>query len=177
MRVRQFPKSPRIFASLILCCAGAVLAIASLAMDGPRRRAPANETAMAKVAPWLAERLTDTQPIDFVIVLNEQADLSGADRLKTKPEKSRYVRDALWEMSQQTQAPLLELLRARGVEHRAFYIVNLIWAKGSRDDVLAVAERPEVNRIEGNPQIQSIADPLPAERAPASSQPAAVAAI
>lgn len=179
MRTRCFPKSARVFLSLLLYCSAFLLAIASYATGKaqPHARAALNKAAMAKVAPWLAERLTDTEPAEFVIVLNEQADLSAADGLRTKAEKSSYVRDALWQTAQRTQAPLLELLRARGVEHRAFYIVNLISAKGSLEDILAVAERPEVNRIEGNPHIQSIADPVPAERDAPRLEPEAVASI
>ena len=50
--------------------------------------------------------------------------------------------------------------RAR-IEHRSFYIVNAILVKGSREVAQALAARPDVARIEGNPQIQNDALLLP----------------
>src|SRR5262249_17372575 len=58
--------------------------------------------------------------------------------------------------AQQTQAPLLAWLRARGLEHRPFYIVNAIWVRATRAAALELAARPEVARIEGNPRIRNL---------------------
>ena len=58
---------------------------------------------------------------------------SGAAALKTKKEKGRFVRDVLWNKSQATQAPILKVSQARGLEHRPFYIVNAIWVKADID--------------------------------------------
>ena len=57
--------------------------------------------------------------------------------------------------SQTTQGPILQWLRERGLEHRSFYIVNAILVKGSREIAEALAARPDVARVEGNPQIQN----------------------
>jgi subtilisin family serine protease len=80
--------------------------------------------------------------------------------------KGRFVRDALWNTAQATQGPLLADLQARGVEHRAFYIVNAVWVKGDRALVMDLAARPDVARIEGNPRIQNI---LPQPEGPAEA--------
>ena len=71
-----------------------------------------------------------------MVVLADQADLSGAAMLRAKIDKGRFVRDALWNKAQTTQGPILQWLRERGIEHRSFYIVNALWVKGDR----AVAE-------------------------------------
>ena len=44
---------------------------------------------------------------------------------------------------------MLSWLREQNVEHRSYYIVNMIWVKGSRDVALALAARPDVARLEG----------------------------
>ncbi len=54
--------------------------------------------------------------------------------------------------------------------------MNAILAKGSREIAEALAARPDVARVEGNPHIQNhFPEPLPAAKAP--SQPEAPKAI
>ncbi len=114
-----------------------------------------------KIAPWVLAHTADGAEAEFLVVLAAQADLSGAARLQTKAEKGRYVYETLWRTAQTSQAPLLAWLNARGVEHRAYYIVNLIWVKGDAALAQALAARPDVARIEGNPRIHN-ALPQPA---------------
>jgi len=108
-----------------------------------------------KIAPWVCEHTANGQTAEFFVVLADQSDLSGAGDLATKAEKGRYVYDALRDKSQATQLPILRWLRERRIEHRAFYIVNAILVKGSRDLAEALASRQDVARIEGNPHIQN----------------------
>ena len=117
--------------------------------------------AMSKIAPWVLQHTTGGRQAEFLVVLSDQADLSGAEALTTKQEKGRYVRDVLWNKAQATQAPLLTWLRERNMEHRSYYIVNLIWVKGNLDVALEVAARPDVLRVEGNPLVRGIPDTLP----------------
>ena len=105
-----------------------------------------------------------------MVVLVDQADLRLAADLPTKNEKSRYVHDALRNKSQATQEPILRWLRERGLEHRSFYIINAILVKGSREVAEALAVRPDVARVEGNPQIQNVL-PQPITAVEAPSQP------
>jgi len=114
-----------------------------------------------KIAPWVLEHTADGAEAEFLVVLAAQADLRGAARLQTKAEKGRYVYETLWRTAQASQAPLLAWLEARDVEHRAYYIVNFIWVKGDADLARALATRPDVARIEGNPRIHN-ALPQPA---------------
>jgi subtilisin family serine protease len=108
-----------------------------------------------KIASWVLDHTRSGKESEFLIVLEEQADLTGADRLTTKGEKAAYVYNALWEKAQATQAPLLHWLRANRIEHRSFYVVNCVWVRGDRNIALALASRPEVRSIEGNPVIHN----------------------
>src|SRR4029450_7912532 len=114
------------------------------------------------ISPWVIEHTTNGQQAEFFVVLADQADLSGAAAVNIKTEKRRYVYDALRNKSQATQQPMLQWLRERGIEHRSFYIVNAILVKGSRAIAEALASRPDVGRIEGNPHIRNL---LPQPRA------------
>src|ERR1700730_17641514 len=145
--------SPRIFFGFVLCAMAMLLAVFSFAASPSR--GPIQNSATGKIAPWVLEKTASGKQAEFLVVLADQADVSGAKALKTKQEKGRYVRDNLWNKAQTTQAPLLQWLRARNIEHRSYYIVNLIWVKAGLDVAQTLAARPDVLRVEGNPQIRN----------------------
>lgn len=151
-----FTRSPlrRLLCSLFFVATG----IAALAAIGSSRATgEGNLSSTAnKIEPWVIEHTANDDEAELIVVLLDQADLRRAADLPTKNEKSRYVHDALWDKSQATQAPILQWLRERGLEYRSFYIINAILVKGSRDIAEALAARPDVARVEGNPQIQNV---------------------
>jgi subtilisin family serine protease len=158
---------PRILCTLFLAGAiAATLGAVASSRAVSRPNGPAPSAALRKIAPWVTQHTTNGQQAEFMIILADQADLSGAAALKTKKEKGRFVRDALWNKSQATQGPILKWLDEHRLEHRAFYIVNAIWVKGHYDDALAMAMRSDVARIEGNPLVRGIPDSAPAVPAP-----------
>jgi subtilisin family serine protease len=129
----------------------------------------------SKIAPWVLERTEGGRESEFLVVLADQADLGGAETLATKREKGAFVHRALLARAERSQAPLLALLRARGVPHQPFVVVNAIRVTGTRETALALAERPEVARIEGNPRVRGL-EPPPAPE-PESPSPLAPAAV
>src|SRR5437773_3072728 len=110
---------------------------------------------LGKIAPWVMDHTANGQHAEFFVVLADQADLSGAASLPTKAEKGRFVYETLTSKAQNTQEPILQWLRDRGLEHRSFYIVNAILIKGNRQVAEALAARPDVARMEGNPHISN----------------------
>src|SRR5438093_1929025 len=167
------PRLRRLFCSLLIVAA----AIAALGAFGSSRASsqaspPEQAVSATKIAPWVMEHTANGQQAEFFVVLADQADLGGAAALPTKSAKGSYVYDALWNKSQATQGPLLQLLRERGLEHQSFYIVNAILVKGGREIAEMLAGRPDVVRIEGNPQIRNLL-PQPGPAADAASQPGA----
>lgn len=116
-----------------------------------------------KIAPWVLAHTTNGQQAEMLVVLSQQADLSGAARLSTKLAKGRFVYDTLYRTAQYTQGPLLNWLTERGVEHRAYYILNAIWVKADQATALALAARSDVARLDGNPQIRVPLEPASLE--------------
>jgi subtilisin family serine protease len=116
--------------------------------------------ASRKVAQWVLDRTAEGRTAEFLVVLSDAADLRPAAALEAKRDKGRFVRDALFAHAKEAQAPLLDWLRSRRIDHRPFYIVNAIWARGGRRVVLDIAARRDVARIEGNPRIRGI-EPAP----------------
>jgi subtilisin family serine protease len=148
----------RVFSSLLLLAAF-VAVIGAIALSRqPAIAAPGGGTGpfqSSKIAPWVMEHTANVQQAEFLVVLADQADLGPAALLQTKAEKGRFVNSTLLNKAQTTQGPMLQWLRERGLEHRSFYIVNAILVKGTRQVAEALAARPDVARIEGNPHIQN----------------------
>jgi serine protease AprX len=173
----------RVLSGVVLCFAGVTLMFA-LGKASAQPRTPAVQTKMLmgglaaanKIAPWVMEHTANGQASEFFVVLADQADLSGAANLQTKAEKGRYVYNGLLNKSQTTQGPILQWLRDRAIEHQSFYIVNAILVKGTRQIADALAARPDVARIEGNPRIHNdLSQPGPVEisqpQVPATIEP------
>ena len=141
-----------------------------------RSRSAEQVAALGKIAPWVSEHTANGKQAEFMVVLADQADLSGAAALNTKGEKGRFVHDALLNKSQTTQTAILQWLRERGIEYRSFYIVNAILVKGNQEIAETLAARPDVARVEGNPEIRNLLpQPGPTEEAP--SLPSAPATV
>jgi serine protease AprX len=130
---------------------------------------PEQAAAVRKIAPWVTEHTAGGKQAEFMVILADQADLSGAALLSTKKEKGRFVRDALWNKKQATQGPVLQWLAEHNLEHRSFYVVNAIWVKGRYEDAMTLALRADISRVEGNPQVRGL--PEPDAAIPAPSQP------
>jgi len=147
----------RTFFSLLLLAAfiAVIGAIASSRQPAVAAPGPTGSLPSSKIAPWVMEQTANGQQAEFFVVLADQADLSAAANLRTKAEKGRFVFQTLLNKAQTTQGSILQWLRERGLEYRSFYIVNAILVKGPREVAEALAARPDVARIEGNPQIQN----------------------
>jgi subtilisin family serine protease len=106
----------------------------------------------AKADPWVLTALASGDA-EMLVVLEEQADLSGAAARRGKEAKGRFVVDRLRETAERSQKPLVQWLAARGIAHRPFWIVNMIWVRASAADAAAIAARPEVARLSANPSV------------------------
>jgi subtilisin family serine protease len=115
------------------------------------------------------EHAANGQETEFFVVLTDQAKLDQAANLQTKAEKGRFVYNTLLNKAQTTQGPIVRWLAERGLEYHPFYIVNMVLVKGTRQIAEALAARPDVARIEGNPHIQNhFPQPEAVEEAPPS---------
>ncbi len=107
---------------------------------------------MEKVHPLVLERAA-SGPVEFLVVLDEQADLREAGRFQTKSERGAWVVSQLRAVAERTQATLVERLAQSGVLHRPFWVANMIWVRAGQDTLESMAVRPEVRRIDANPEI------------------------
>ncbi len=170
---RTFTGSPwrRTFCSLFLVAAIGALVAAVASSDAVGQRVGGNTVNIAnKIAPWVIQHTAYGQQAEFFVVLGDQADLSPATNLPTKVEKGSFVYQTLQEKARTTQGPILQWLRERNIEHQSFYIVNVILVKSTRQIAEALAARPDVARVEGNPHIQNhLPQPEAVDEAPSQS--------
>jgi serine protease AprX len=126
---------------------------------------PAQGIAGEKIHPWLDKKSASGKEMEFLVIMMESAELSPAANLKEKADKGRFVNGELKRAAARSQGPIRAWLKAHGVKHRPFHIINGLLVEGNRKLMETLAARDDVARIEGNPEIRNY-PPLP-EAAPA----------
>jgi serine protease AprX len=124
--------------------------------------APASTAATPnqKISARVLDETANGGATETLVVLARQADLSRAAVLPTKVAKGRFVFNSLREVANHTQAPILALLRQRGIPYQSFWIVNMIQVTGDRALLEELAARADVKQIDANPYVRS-ALPVP----------------
>jgi uncharacterized repeat protein (TIGR01451 family) len=106
----------------------------------------------ANVAPAVLDAMQQGEA-EFLVIMQEQADLSAAARMSTKAEKGAYVYNQLVRTARRSQAGLLMQLEEQGAAYQSFWVTNLVWVRGDLAVLQALAGRPEVASVEANPAI------------------------
>ncbi len=99
----------------------------------------------------------------FLIVLREQADLSGAAAIQDRAARRRFVYEALRAHAEATQTPLREWLDRSGARCRPHFLVSMIEAEGDRALALELASRGDVSSLESNRESRLARPALPDE--------------
>ncbi len=108
-----------------------------------------NET--EKISPALSAQVVNgTTNLDFIIILNNQADLSAAATKTDKVSKGTYVLSELQATATQTQGELVDYLNQESMPYQTFYVVNAIKAIGNADQLMSIAQFPMVKKIIAN---------------------------
>ncbi|MFN2176144.1 MAG: S8 family serine peptidase [Anaerolineales bacterium] len=114
-----------------------------------------------KMDPDLLEQNTIEQ-VEYLVFLTQQANIEKTKFLPTKLEKGHYVVKELKATAESNQAPILEYLTKNNIEHRAFWIANMIWVRSTHEEMAQIAERNEVARIFANNEISiQLPEPFP----------------
>ena len=90
----------------------------------------------------------------FLVVMREQADLSGAEAFAEKAEKGRFVYEALTAQAESSQAAVRASLDARGIRYHSYYLVNMIEIEGNRSLAEELAGREDVSSVAPNPEVR-----------------------
>ena len=87
---------------------------------------------------------------EFLVVLREQADLSGAAQIADRAERRRFVYEALRARADAAQAPVRERLARAGVRFRPHFLVNMLEVEGDAATARELAAREDVASVEAN---------------------------
>ncbi len=107
---------------------------------------------LSKIDPllWAYAQNPDTS-VEFLVIMQQQADVSAAKLMHSKADKGQYVFETLSAFSENSQRNLRDLLQLENVPHQSFWIINALWVKASKKLLEQVAKMPEVGRLEMNP--------------------------
>ncbi len=99
----------------------------------------------------------------FLIILEEQADLSTAYAIADREARIQYVYDTSVETAERSQAPLRAELDRLGMPYRPYYIVNMIRVDGHRWLMGRFKNQPGVAQVILNPNVREypIRIPIP----------------
>jgi subtilisin family serine protease len=86
----------------------------------------------------------------FLVVMREQADLSGAEPITDPEERRRFVFEALRTQAEVSQRPLVRRLERPGLRYRSFYLVNMLEVEADRSLADELARRADVSSIAAN---------------------------
>ena len=104
-------------------------------------------------APIDSRIFADRAPGDrttFLVVLRDQADLSGASSIADRAARRQFVYDALRARAEAAQAPVRERLDRAGVKYRTHYLVDMLEVEGDAALAQELAARGDVAAIAGN---------------------------
>jgi serine protease AprX len=97
----------------------------------------------------------------FLIIMEEQADLSAAYDIPDREARIQYVYDTLVETAERTQGPLHAELGELGVPYHPYYIVNMIGVDGHRWLMHRFEGRPGVAQVILNPNVREYPNRIP----------------
>lgn len=134
-------------------------------------------TVTTSPAPWQAkvdsavlETLLAHDSVEFIVFMEEQADLSTAHGLESKAAKGQRVYRLLTETARRSQRGLLQQLEEGGATFRPYWIANMVWVRGGERALQIAAEAPGVGHVYANTYRQLQLPEQPVRPLPAGPQ-------
>jgi hypothetical protein len=90
----------------------------------------------------------------FIILMKEQADLSGAAQIDDPVARRAFVYQALVDTAERSQAPIRARLEAEGLAYRPYYLQNVIRVDGHRWRARDFADLEGVAGVVPNPNVR-----------------------
>ncbi len=97
----------------------------------------------------------------YLIILEEQADLSPVEEITDREARLQAAYDLLTETAERTQAPLRAELEQMGLPYRPYYITNMIRVDGHRLTMDHFQDFPGVASVILNPNVREYPNRIP----------------
>jgi len=130
----------------------ACVCAAALAASGPAAAADARP---GVTTDWVRNELAARGTVEVLVRFDASVELRAVAASASADGRAAVVR-ALRERARGEQAGVRAWLDARGVPYRSLWIVNALAVELDADTLAALAARPEVVRIEGDPRVRGI---------------------
>ncbi|MCX4695213.1 S8 family serine peptidase [Streptomyces sp. NBC_01408] len=121
---------------------------------------PAPSAAERKIEPKLRAQLDGSAKAVFWVYLDSAADLTAAGEQQTRAAKAETVLRVKKDHAARSQAEVVKALEGAKAEYTSYWIVNAVRVVGSEKLAGALAQRPEVSRIDADDKVTL---PKPAE--------------
>ena len=132
------------------------MVLLSLAFAGVARAAPAAAPVDGRI--FAGKGPGETASV--LVVMREQADLSGAEAITDPEERRRFVFEALRAQAEVSQRPLVDRLGRGGLRYHSFYLVNMLEVEADRSLADELARRADVSSLAANLPAALPAEPL-----------------
>ena len=103
-----------------------------------------------KISPNLMQKAIQGEALDFIVLLNNQQDVSNAKNLKTKDGRANFVFQKLKQNAKHYQKNIINILNQTQATYRPFYIINGLQIKGDFNLLKKIAQLPEVKSLTDN---------------------------
>ncbi|MBK9732697.1 MAG: S8 family serine peptidase [Chitinophagaceae bacterium] len=104
----------------------------------------------AKISTSLAPQLLTDEHFQFIVVMDQQADVSAVKDIHGKEAKAKFIYEKLSSFAGSSQNELRKQLDLNQVDYHSYWIVNAILVKGDAELALKLATRTDVQKILAN---------------------------
>lgn len=120
------------------------------------------DTNPEKIDPSLIAKYGNNTHNSVLIVFNQQADVTNANKLSTKLEKANYVIDQLKSIANRSQTTIIDYLNEHNTAFQSYYVVNAIQATIDINMLHEITTFEEVRMIinDANTPMQVIRTPI-----------------
>lgn len=115
---------------------------------------PAPGAAERKIEPELRAQLDGSDKAVFWVYLDSAADLTAASRQPTRAAKAETVLRTKKDHAARSQAGVVKAVEGAKAEYTSYWIVNAVRVVGGAKLAGALAQRPEVSRIDADDEVE-----------------------
>ncbi|MGW6685210.1 S8 family serine peptidase [Streptomyces sp. NPDC054961] len=116
--------------------------------------APGPGAAERKIEPSLRAQLDGSAKAVFWVYLDSAADLTAAGRQQTRAAKAETVLRLKKDHAARSQTEVIKALDGAQAEYTSYWIVNAVRVVGTEKLAGALAQRPEVSRIDADDKVE-----------------------
>jgi subtilisin family serine protease len=94
--------------------------------------------------------------VNAIVILKEQADLDGAEKINNREERLKFVYETLKENSNNHQKSLVQFLKQNNLKHKRYLIMNMVVVENATaGQVDVISKRADVKKVIADPVVKT----------------------